>query len=158
MTASRSYPIPNSFSDAHVTPERYEALYQQSLEDPTVFWSEQATLLDWHTPWNEVSNTDISTGTAHWFVGARLNVSVNCIDRHMFGYEIERHLKKWPDVYSQCKGIVTIDTIPQSLKRQEFLIVNLSPLRSRGSHWVVIFKNLDSNYYVFGLLLLRCLM
>jgi acetyl-CoA synthetase len=83
MTASRSYPIPNSFSDAHVTPERYEALYQQSLEDPTVFWSEQATLLDWHTPWNEVSNTDISTGTAHWFVGARLNVSVNCIDRHL---------------------------------------------------------------------------
>ena len=83
MTASRSYPIPNSFSDAHVTPERYEALYQQSLEDPTVFWSEQATLLDWHTPWNEVSNADISTGTAHWFVGARLNVSVNCIDRHL---------------------------------------------------------------------------
>ena len=83
MTASRSYPIPNSFSDAHVTPERYEALYQQSLEDPTAFWSEQATLLDWHTPWNEVSNTDISTGTAHWFVGARLNVSVNCIDRHL---------------------------------------------------------------------------
>ncbi len=83
MTASRSYPIPDSFGDAHITPERYEALYQQSLEDPTSFWSEQATLLDWHTPWNEVSNTDISAGTAHWFVGARLNVSVNCIDRHL---------------------------------------------------------------------------
>jgi len=37
MTASRSYPIPNSFSDAHVTPERYEALYQQSLETPQYF-------------------------------------------------------------------------------------------------------------------------
>ena len=83
MTAPRSYPIPDSFGDAHITPERYEALYQQSLEDPTSFWSEQATLLDWHTPWNEVSNTDISAGTAHWFVGARLNVSVNCIDRHL---------------------------------------------------------------------------
>ena len=83
MTDSAVYPIPASFSDAHITPERYRALYEQSLEDPDSFWSEQARLLDWQEPWSAVSDTNTSTGTARWFVGARLNVSVNCIDRHL---------------------------------------------------------------------------
>ena len=83
MTDSAVYPIPASFSDAHITPERYRTLYEQSLEDPDAFWSEQARLLDWQEPWSAVSDTNISTGTARWFVGARLNVSVNCIDRHL---------------------------------------------------------------------------
>ena len=83
MTDSAVYPIPASFSDAHITPERYRTLYEQSLEDPDSFWSEQARLLDWQEPWSAVSDTNISTGTARWFVGARLNVSVNCIDRHL---------------------------------------------------------------------------
>ena len=83
MTDPAIYNVPASFSDAHITPERYQALYQQSMEDPDTFWSEQATLLDWHMPWSAISDTDISTGAARWFVGAQLNVSVNCIDRHL---------------------------------------------------------------------------
>ena len=83
MTDSAIYPIPTSFNDAHITPDRYQALYKQSLEDPDAFWSEQATMLDWHQPWTQVSETNIATGEAHWFVGAQLNVSVNCIDRHL---------------------------------------------------------------------------
>jgi len=83
MTESVTYPIPASFSDAHITPERYQAMYQQSIEDPDTFWAEQARLLDWHSPWRAVSETDLSTGSARWFVGAQLNVSVNCIDRHL---------------------------------------------------------------------------
>jgi acetyl-CoA synthetase len=83
MTDPAIYNVPASFSDAHITPERYQALYEQSMEDPDTFWSEQATLLDWHTPWSAISDTDISTGAARWFVGAQLNVSVNCIDRHL---------------------------------------------------------------------------
>ena len=83
MADPAAYPIPANFGDAHITPERYHALYEQSLQDPDAFWSEQASLLDWHEPWSAVSDTDISTGTARWFVGARLNVSVNCIDRHL---------------------------------------------------------------------------
>jgi acetyl-CoA synthetase len=83
MTDSAIYPIPTSFIDAHITPDRYQALYRQSLEDPDAFWSEQATMLDWHQPWTQVSETDIATGDAHWFVGAQLNVSVNCVDRHL---------------------------------------------------------------------------
>jgi acetyl-CoA synthetase len=83
MTNSAVYPIPASFSDAHITPELYHTLYAQSLEDPDTFWSQQAELLDWHTRWSAISETDIHTGAARWFVGAQLNVSVNCIDRHL---------------------------------------------------------------------------
>jgi acetyl-CoA synthetase len=74
MTDPAIYNVPANFSDAHITPERYQALYQQSMEDPDTFWSEQATLLDWHAPWSAISDTDISTGAARWFVGAQLNV------------------------------------------------------------------------------------
>ena len=64
MTDSAVYPIPASFSDAHITPESYRTLYAQSLEDPDTFWSQQAELLDWHTRWSAISETDIDTGAA----------------------------------------------------------------------------------------------
>ena len=83
MTDNTRYPVPAGFADAHITPERYQTLYQQSLEDSDAFWSEQAEMLDWREPWTTVTESDLSTGTARWFVDAKLNVSVNCIDRHL---------------------------------------------------------------------------
>ena len=83
MTETTTYPVPAGFSDAHITPERYQTLYQQSLKDPDSFWSEQAELLDWHEPWTTVTESDLANGTARWFLDAKLNVSVNCIDRHL---------------------------------------------------------------------------
>ncbi|GIR72263.1 MAG: hypothetical protein CM15mP74_35140 [Halieaceae bacterium] len=61
MTENATYPIPAGFNDAHITPERYQNLYQQSLDDPDSFWSEQAQILDWHMPWRP-SQRQISTG------------------------------------------------------------------------------------------------
>ena len=83
MTDTATYPVPAHFGDAHITPERYQSLYRQSLEEPDIFWAEQAQMLDWHTPWTHISETDLRTGAASWFVGAKLNVAVNCIDRHL---------------------------------------------------------------------------
>jgi acetyl-CoA synthetase len=82
--SSSIYPIPENFRDALITPETYATMYRQSLDDPETFWSQQAsTFITWHTPWKTVSDNDIATGQARWFVGAKLNVSVNCIDRHL---------------------------------------------------------------------------
>ena len=83
MTDTATYPVPAHFHDAHITAERYQSLYQQSLDQPDTFWAEQAQMLDWHTPWTHISETDLRTGAASWFVGAKLNVAVNCIDRHL---------------------------------------------------------------------------
>ena len=62
MTDTATYPVPARFDDAHITAERYQSLYQQSLDQPDTFWAEQAQMLDWHTPWTHISETDLRTG------------------------------------------------------------------------------------------------
>ena len=69
---------------AHINAENYQTLYKQSIEQPEVFWAEQAQqFLTWNKPWHTVMNYDYPTGFIRWFEGATLNVSVNCIDRHL---------------------------------------------------------------------------
>ena len=84
MSEHATYPVPENFADAHITPDRYQALYQQSLDDPNTFWAERAReFLTWDKEWTAISDNDISIGQARWFVDGKLNVSVNCIDRHL---------------------------------------------------------------------------
>lgn len=69
---------------ASLSDDDYQRLYRQSIDQPDTFWAEQARLfLDWIKPWDTVQDCDITTGRAAWFVGAQLNVSYNCIDRHL---------------------------------------------------------------------------
>ncbi|WP_226477083.1 acetate--CoA ligase [Pseudomonas sp. MWU16-30323] len=69
---------------AQLSQEDYQRLYRQSVEQPDTFWAEQAKrFLDWSTPWQTVQISDIKTGAAQWFAGGQLNVSYNCIDRHL---------------------------------------------------------------------------
>ncbi|MEX5545539.1 acetate--CoA ligase [Pseudomonas pergaminensis] len=69
---------------AQLSQEDYQRLYRQSIDQPDTFWAEQAkSFLDWTTPWHTVQRSDIKTGAAQWFAGGQLNVSYNCIDRHL---------------------------------------------------------------------------
>ncbi|TFY87300.1 acetate--CoA ligase [Pseudomonas kairouanensis] len=69
---------------AQLSQADYQRLYRQSIEQPDTFWAEQAKgFLDWITPWHTVHHSDIHTGAAQWFAGGQLNVSYNCIDRHL---------------------------------------------------------------------------
>ena len=69
---------------AQLSQEDYQRLYRQSIEQPDTFWAEQAKVfLDWISPWHTVQHSDIHTGAAQWFAGGQLNVSYNCIDRHL---------------------------------------------------------------------------
>mgnify|MGYP005986339177 FL=1 len=62
----------------------YDAMYKQSIEQPDVFWAEQAKeFIDWYKPWDTVSKVDMKNSEISWFTGAKLNVSYNCIDRHL---------------------------------------------------------------------------
>ena len=84
MSNEAIYPVPANFADAHITPEKYQAMYRQSLDDPDTFWSHQASeFLTWDKPWDTVCESDLHKGHAHWFDGGKLNASVNCIDRHL---------------------------------------------------------------------------
>ncbi|QQZ41290.1 acetate--CoA ligase [Pseudomonas sp. SK3(2021)] len=69
---------------AQLSQDDYQRLYRESIEHPSTFWAEQATrFLDWSAPWQTVQRYDLKTGAASWFAGGRLNVSYNCIDRHL---------------------------------------------------------------------------
>ena len=71
-------------ASSHSKVESYRSMYQDSIDNPKVFWAEQAKLfLDWIEPWDAVMNYDYQTGHIRWFEGGTLNVSVNCIDRHL---------------------------------------------------------------------------
>tara|TARA_B110000503_G_scaffold37745_3_gene61764 strand:+ start:26708 stop:28639 length:1932 start_codon:yes stop_codon:yes gene_type:complete len=77
-------PVPANFKDSHINADRYQAMYQRSLDDPEGFWAEMAdTFLSWDRPWDSVFSYDFIKGEADWFSGGKLNVSYNCIDRHL---------------------------------------------------------------------------
>ncbi|MGE3395160.1 MAG: acetate--CoA ligase [Steroidobacteraceae bacterium] len=79
------YPVPESWrNSAYIDRARYEAMYRRSLAEPEQFWAEQAReFLHWDRPWASVCGGDFSAGTATWFAGGKLNVTTNCIDRHL---------------------------------------------------------------------------
>jgi acetyl-CoA synthetase len=84
MSDHPSYPVPANFRDAHINAEQYQAMYQRSITDPDGFWSEMANeFLSWDKPWDSVVDYDFIKGEAQWFAGGKLNVSYNCIDRHL---------------------------------------------------------------------------
>ncbi|MBN9286652.1 MAG: acetate--CoA ligase [Gammaproteobacteria bacterium 39-13] len=64
--------------------EKYQQLYQQSIQSPELFWAEQAErFITWYKTWLTVNESDFSKGEIKWFKGAKLNVSYNCLDRHL---------------------------------------------------------------------------
>jgi acetyl-CoA synthetase len=64
--------------------DEYKAIYKRSIEDPEGFWGERAEeLISWDKPWDTVLDADMITPEIKWFDGAELNVSSNCLDRHL---------------------------------------------------------------------------
>jgi acetyl-CoA synthetase len=85
MSDGPVYPVPESWAiSAFIDEKKYNAMYQRSIENPEEFWAEQAEkFLTWDDSWSSVCSHDFHRGEARWFSGAKLNVSVNCIDRHL---------------------------------------------------------------------------
>jgi len=76
--------IPEAEKRAHIDDAKYQEMYQRSIDDPDGFWAEQANeFLDWSKPWDTVRDYDYKKGHIRWFDGAKLNVSYNCLDRHL---------------------------------------------------------------------------
>jgi acetyl-CoA synthetase len=87
QTALKSvYPAsPDFVAKAHVDADAYQACYAASVEDPEGFWGQEGLRLDWIKPYTKVKNTSFAPGniSIKWFEDGVLNVSANCIDRHM---------------------------------------------------------------------------
>ena len=63
--------------------DQYRDLYEKSMSDPDTFWSEVADRITWYKKWDTVREFDFVKGYIKWFDGAKLNVSYNCLDRHV---------------------------------------------------------------------------
>jgi len=81
LREDRAFPPPPEFRAAAVAHD--EAIYAEAERDPEAFWARQASELEWMTPWTKV--LDWNPPHAKWFVGGKLNASVNCLDRHLRG-------------------------------------------------------------------------
>jgi acetyl-CoA synthetase len=79
------FPVPEAIAaHAQVTEANYRTLYDRSVQDPDGFWREYAQNITWMTPFTEVRDVDFSDNARiRWFGDGTLNVSANCLDRHL---------------------------------------------------------------------------
>jgi len=82
---TKVYDVPADFeANALINEAQYQEMYQRSIDDPEGFWAEQAEkFLTWSKPWDKVMDYDFNKAYIRWFEGGKLNVSANCLDRHL---------------------------------------------------------------------------
>ncbi len=86
MTETVTFDVPSAFAEnAHVNNAKYNEFYDRSVRDPEGFWGEMGQRLDWIKPYAKVKDTSFAKEDLHikWYEDGTLNVSVNCIDRHL---------------------------------------------------------------------------
>lgn len=85
MSKDKIYDVPENIAEsAHINAKRYREMYERSINDSDAFWSEQAEeFLSWSSKWDKVQEWDYNEANINWFVGGKLNVSYNCLDRHL---------------------------------------------------------------------------
>jgi acetyl-CoA synthetase len=83
--SEKIYEVPSDIAArAHISEAAYREIYERSIRDPDGFWAEQAKrFVTWFEPWTKVHESDFTTARIRWFEGGKLNVSYNCLDRHL---------------------------------------------------------------------------
>jgi len=84
--ADAVYPVPGDWAETALIDEaRYQAMYQRSVDDPEGFWREEAQRIDWIKPFTGVKQTSFNEADfgISWFPDGTLNLSANCLDRHL---------------------------------------------------------------------------
>ena len=105
MGETRVFPPSKEFSKvAHIGSfDEYRRIYQESIQNPERFWGELAEQLDWFRKWDKVLVEDFKDAEHKWFVGGKLNVCYNCLDRHLKTWRKNKApifllpiLRRWP--------------------------------------------------------------
>ena len=91
----RVFPPPEEFArQAHIKSlAEYQRMYQRSVKDPEGFWADAARELHWFAPWTKV--LDWNLPWAKWFVGGKINLCYNCVDRHVVGGRADKTAILW---------------------------------------------------------------
>ncbi|MFR9718942.1 acetate--CoA ligase [Aeromonas diversa] len=86
MSESKVYPVKSQIAQhAHIDRAGYEAMYRASVENPDAFWGEYGKIVNWMKPYTRVKNSSYDPGhvSIKWYEDGLLNVSANCLDRHL---------------------------------------------------------------------------
>ena len=84
MSEQQIFEIPASTkAKAWIDNDTYLKMYQESVDDPKAFWDKQAERLDWFKKWDNTFDWDFNDAHIRWYEGGKLNVSYNCLDRHL---------------------------------------------------------------------------
>jgi acetyl-CoA synthetase len=85
MSDDKVYPVSaDAAAHAHIDEAKYQEMYARSVEDPEGFWADQADeFVTWFKKWDRVMEWDFNDPNIKFFEGAKLNVSYNCLDRHL---------------------------------------------------------------------------
>lgn len=86
MSQHLKHPVPATIAaKTLINAEQYDAMYQQSVQDPDAFWGEQGKILDWIKPFKRVKNSSFAPGniSIRWYEDGTLNLAANCLDRHL---------------------------------------------------------------------------
>jgi len=75
--------------------DEYRKIYQRSVADPEAFWEELAEQLDWYKKWDKVLVEDFKEAKHEWFVGGKLNICYNCLDRHLTTWKRNKAALIW---------------------------------------------------------------
>src|SRR6056297_1525709 len=83
LTETRSFPPPATFTaQANInSDEQYQELWERAKNDPAAFWGEMSENLSWFKQWDTVMDGEMPN--TKWFTGGKINVSYNCLDRHL---------------------------------------------------------------------------
>jgi acetyl-CoA synthetase len=109
LRENRVFPPPAEFAaQARIKSlAEYEQMYRRSVDDPEGFWAEAASELHWFKPWDKV--LDWNLPWAKWFVGGKINLSYNCVDRHALGDKRDRVAILWEGEPGEVRKLTFAD-------------------------------------------------
>ncbi|HEV2487965.1 MAG TPA: acetate--CoA ligase [Terracidiphilus sp.] len=109
LRENRVFPPPPAFSaKAYIQSlEQYESLYKESIQDPEKFWAGVAGDLHWFKTWDKVLDWDLPW--AKWFVGGKINLSYNCVDRHALGAHAQKTALIWEGEPGEVRRLTYAD-------------------------------------------------
>jgi acetyl-CoA synthetase len=96
--------------------EEYREIYQRSINDPEGFWAELAEQLNWFKKWDKVLVEDFKEAKHEWFVGGKLNVCYNCLDRHLLTWRKNKAALIWEGDIGETKTLTYQDLYYQVCK------------------------------------------
>ena len=96
---------------------QYKEIYKHSINDPRDFWAERAMELHWFKKWEKVLEYDFTEAYVKWFEGGKINVSYNCLDRHLYSWRKNKAALIWIGENSDESKIYTYQMLHTEVSR-----------------------------------------